>query len=1248
MRRLIALFVICNIALVSLCANLYSNDSIKLETINNEIVECLATLNDCANNNTKSYKKTVRTLRKIYKFTNEYCQITNDSSVFINLFVGEYYTSVIFRDLNKIDSAYVHAQNAYNLYNPYGRMVCSSDTSHSWSIKVFGNNGLFGIMRDWSVSQNKKQEAIKYCSIITDSCGTLGADGEMLQSLIKTGEIYEIFDDFENSIICKTNAIDVKLKKGITNVNTSNLQLVNTILKTYKKWYEWVNKYNVTESQRKAFDNYTNSNLPQISNLLSSAFSGEDVGNFDDGLLFVNILVEILDMTQGYEAILKLENKINELYELSCGKESLTYAKWLIKKHDIYEKFVLSSKVQFKDLYKRRAEKYLDNAFSLWDNYLAKNPIDSIIKERRHMKDKNDKESQDSLDIIDNYYLYLSKLGNYKFKKGLYSDALNISKQRIKISQIFDKKDDTNDFLCMGDIYLHSYDYYKAEKWYQKALKHAENSNDTIEMAKVNLSLWALYTKPNLYKKDHQLANKAINNAYNLISKTNCRSIEKCQVLVNLARFCNNNSNYKIALDLNNQATSELIHLNLPVPEILYVEKANYECQFIGKINEYTLEKIIDISLNNDSTIVTQQAAYLLGRFYVADNNLDMARYYFTKAYNIAKKFNDRNSQFYYLSDIGVSYYLQKDYEKALKYMQDAENVYPEATTPELISLLTHIDNKELVENCIDNRFELVKNQTKDRIPLLSSQGREFFIQDEMINILQFRSMPYYYPSSKICSEISYNSLLLYKGLLLNTQKDISNIIEKTSDKKIKNLYQEIQYINANNHVMIDNDDDTSLDGTSIKNNIEIENLERELISELTKKKLLTFSDVTWEQVQKQLKNNDIAIEITEIDNLDPLNYASFCYGALVLRNDFEAPKFVALDSKEKIDGDIETLLSLFNKGTRMNNEKWSNFSERLYKSIWGKLEDYVNEGDNIYFSLDGLLNKAPIEVLSDSNGVMVNKKYNLFRLSSTRELCKQRKEDISKVVLYGGLLYDAKPNGQQVDSIAAFQYYGNDSIRSGWNYLPASSTEVDSISYLLSSRGIKTIKKKGLSGTEESFKKLSGSDISTIHIATHGFYFPQQEVQYIDYFHKNESKENISPMKRSGLMMTGGQSAWLGTKSIEKERDGILTAEEIATLDLSNVNMVVLSACQTGLGDIDPGAEGVLGIQRAFKMSGVQSLLMSLWKVDDNATAYMMQEFYSCLLSGETKHNAFKTAQQKVRNKYSSPFYWAGFVMLD
>ena len=1208
-------------------------------------------LNDYANNNTKSYRKTIRTLRKINKLTNEYYQITNDSSVFINSFVGEYFTSVIFRDLNMMDSAYVHALNAYYLFNPYGNMVCSSDTSSFWSVKLLGNDGIFGILRDWNVKQNNMQEAIRYCSIITDSCRAAGANSEMLQSLIKTGEIYEKFDDYENSIICQNHAIDDKLKMGITNGNTSVLQLVNTLLNTYNKWHKWVNKYYATELQRKALENNFLSNKPIINNILSSLFSGEDVGflNDNDVLLFANTLVEMADMTQDYEGVFKMENTLDGIYELLCGKESIAYAKWQIKKHDICEKYV-SSKAQFKNKYKRKSTIYLENAFSIWDNYLTQNSIDLILKECKKRRNKSNNELQDSLDILDNYYLYLSKLGKNKFDMGLYSDALKIIKQRIKVSELFDLEDKTNNLCFMGDIYLHSNEYNKAEKWYQKALKHAENSNDTIEMAKVHLSLWALYMKPNFYKKDPQLADKAINNAYNMISKTNCRSIEKCNVLNSLAKFYNYNYNNELALDLNWQAIFELIGLNQPVPEILYVENALYQSRLFGKIPDYSLEKLASISLNDDSTFVTQKASELLGSYYGAfTSDLEKSVNYYSKAYDIAKILNDTISQFNYLADIGILYYIQNDYEKALKYMLDAENVYPQkAIVSELISLMTHIDNKELVENRISRKFQIVRNQIKDRILLLTSKGREFLIQNERVNFLQFRSMPYYYSNSKICTEISYNSLLLYKGLLLNTQKDITDVIEKTKDGKIRNLYQKIQDINANNHVMIDNDDDTSLDGTSIKNNMEIENLERELISELTKKELVTFSDVAWQQVQKHLKKNEVAVEFTEINNLDPLNLSSIGYGALILRNDYDAPKFIVLDSKEEIDGNIETFLSLLNKGTRMNNDRWSNFSERLYKSIWGKLEEFVDKGDVIYFTLDGLLNKAPIEVLSDSNGVMVNEKYNLFRLSSTRELCKQRKEDISKVVLYGGLLYDAKPNGQKVDSIEAFQYLGNDSIRSGWDYLPASSTEVDSISYLLSSQGIKTIKKKGLSGTEESFKKLSGSDISTIHIATHGFYFPQQEAHYIDYFNKNESNDYISPMKRSGLMMTGGQSAWLGTKIIEKERDGILTAEEIATLDLSNVNMVVLSACQTGLGDIDPGAEGVLGIQRAFKMAGVQSLLMSLWKVDDNATAYMMQEFYSGLLSGETKHDAFKTAQQKVRNKYPNPFYWAGFVLLD
>lgn len=136
--------------------------------------------------------------------------------------------------------------------------------------------------------------------------------------------------------------------------------------------------------------------------------------------------------------------------------------------------------------------------------------------------------------------------------------------------------------------------------------------------------------------------------------------------------------------------------------------------------------------------------------------------------------------------------------------------------------------------------------------------------------------------------------------------------------------------------------------------------------------------------------------------------------------------------------------------------------------------------------------------------------------------------------------------------------------------------------------------------------------------------------------------------LKRTGLILAGGQKAWLGEAIPDNVEDGILLAEEIASMDLTGTDLVVLSACETGLGEIT--SEGVFGLQRAFKKAGVQTLIMSLWKVDDGATSLFMQTFYKHWFEGETKHEAFAAAQKTVReNKdYSNPYYWAGFIMLD
>jgi CHAT domain-containing protein len=134
--------------------------------------------------------------------------------------------------------------------------------------------------------------------------------------------------------------------------------------------------------------------------------------------------------------------------------------------------------------------------------------------------------------------------------------------------------------------------------------------------------------------------------------------------------------------------------------------------------------------------------------------------------------------------------------------------------------------------------------------------------------------------------------------------------------------------------------------------------------------------------------------------------------------------------------------------------------------------------------------------------------------------------------------------------------------------------------------------------------------------------------------------------MLRSGLILAGGNKFWKNTNKEIAGDDGIVTAKEIANLDLSNCQLVVLSACETGLGDVN-GSEGVFGLQRAFKMAGVKNIIMSLWKVPDAQTAELFEIFYAECFKGKTIPEAFREAQNKMKTKYN-PYYWAGFVLLE
>jgi CHAT domain-containing protein len=273
-----------------------------------------------------------------------------------------------------------------------------------------------------------------------------------------------------------------------------------------------------------------------------------------------------------------------------------------------------------------------------------------------------------------------------------------------------------------------------------------------------------------------------------------------------------------------------------------------------------------------------------------------------------------------------------------------------------------------------------------------------------------------------------------------------------------------------------------------------------------------------------------------------------------------------------------------------------------------------------------------------------------MYRLSSTRELTNEVKcSDTKKCVIYGGIQYDVdnRGNGKEDEETAA-EVRNDGNLKSGIAYLPQTLVEMENVSKILCAKYELT----GFSGsnaTEESFKQLSGTFAIIIHVATHGFYVPKFRKSAITKIIKNpfNSLEDQS-LSCSGIMMAGANNTL--AKEFLPGDDGILSAKEISRLNLSGIDLVVLSACETGLGDISD--EGVFGLQRGFKKAGVNSIMMSLWEVDDEATQVLMSAFYKNLVEGQSKREAFVNAQQYLRitqdKKFDNPRFWAAFIMLD
>ena len=611
------------------------------------------------------------------------------------------------------------------------------------------------------------------------------------------------------------------------------------------------------------------------------------------------------------------------------------------------------------------------------------------------------------------------------------------------------------------------------------------------------------------------------------------------------------------------------------------------------------------------------------------------------------------------LNNLGVLYLDIGENKKAEEYHLAAKKVYEKIFSKEHQDYLRTVDNLGFL-------YLALKNYTKSAVyyeesckTTINMINRDFAFMSEQQRGSYWHTKSSVFETSYSLSwlnpvpetnKLNYNNALFSKGLLLRTTNAVRDAVYSSGDATLIERFETLRTLREQIAALHQKED---------ADQAAIQKLEAEAnsIDKALTKQSSAFADLKadtemqWQDVQKNLKADEAAIEFVSFKFYDKKTPDKTMYAALILRPKVKAPEWVPLCEETQLQ-------DILSKATGRNADQQARiiydiFGAQLYSVIWKPLEESLKGVKTIYYAPSGLLHKVAFNALPTENEERLADKYSLNLVSSTREVVyvaksKTNNFQLNNVVLYGGLKYDIAVPEMKT---AALQYAKTDAAASAgipdgitrgaaWVELPATREETLMIRHLIEANTKKisyTLFQDNI-GNEESFKALNGKKTNLIHLATHGFFLADSEQQ--------ENKNIDNPLLRSGLLLSGGNNAWTN-KKIEGVEDGILTADEISRLNLLGAQLVVLSACQTGLGDVK-NSEGVFGLQRAFKLAGVETLIMSLWEVDDAATAKLMSIFYTEWLAGKNKQAAFKEAQRQVRADYPAPYYWAAFVMMD
>lgn len=894
------------------------------------------------------------------------------------------------------------------------------------------------------------------------------------------------------------------------------------------------------------------------------------------------------------------------------------------------------------------------------------------------------------------YLLQLRLLTQYKVDYSEQNVATVLTKNYLEISKEISGRQSIDYVLAnifLGQLHRVYGNFKTSEGYYQTAVDIAEKMDPySIENALASVGISKLLITQGKYTEAEVMLRKAIH-IYQ--KKESTQSIDCADAYIQFA--------YLNSILRNFEGTDK----NLEQAYSILKHKMGYGCPLMTQFNmiyghTYLIAGYPDLAQpyideaflgSSNSAYLNSACHHLYGRYYSVIGDFDKADSSFSEALTLLKA--QVSSKHFMVATIhnshGNMFYKKGEYDRAIEHLRKGLSIRKEIleiSHPDYLESITNLSLVYWAAGDLSKANKYFKKSTaryiyqyKTQFVFLSEKEKTLFYAAirEYFEKYNAFAMEYQSKDPKVVGNI-YNNQLVSKGLLFNSTKDLRlSIFTKKSIFDKYNKYITTRELLARTYNVSDNSilNSHNLSIDSLENAANY--LEKELSFRIeetksSEERQKEFSELftSWKDIKFVLKKDEAAIEIVRYRSFSPLNGGAFGdnikYLALIVtKKTKKNPELIVFDNGE--------LLESGGMKYYRNSIKYKTQDKLTYERYWQPISNSksLQNIEQIYLAPDGVYNQISLNTLRNpENNKYLIDEFKVQLVSNTKDIIDQksdRKQKInySNTLLIGfpdynekkveGLQLDDEGNGSNTRALPQQRGHLRTFLRggSGIAQLPGTKVEVDSIYTVIIANNKEVRKEIDKSADEEVLKEMIGQTYSPsiVHIATHGYFqnFQEEEDSTLNVLRKQQ----LNPLTLSGILLSGAtfsQTDLITEKAIEawehNERleDGNLTAYEAMNLNLFNTDLIILSACETGLGVVQNG-EGVYGLQRSFQTAGAKTVIMSLWKVDDNATKEFMVEFYKQYFLTHSKKDAFYNAQIKLRESYPEPYYWGAFVMI-